>query len=330
MEGESEAPQRPGGPASAARGLRHQALIWRDGADWAAVAAAFIQDGVRRGELALAAVPVSAGAMVGKMLDGGSFDFFDMTELGRNPARIIAAMLDFARIHAGTPLRYVCQPFWAGRPDAENSEAARHEALVNLALADVSATVLCVYDARELDTAALSCAEETHPVVITEGRSRASQRYAGPGIVPARCDHPLPPPPPSALSLRFRNDLRAVRQHVTSAARQAGLSGGRAADLALAASEVAANTLRHAGGGGMLHLWPTADEIICQIMDSGRIDDPLAGRRRPAEDGSGHGLWVVNQVCDLVQLRSGRAGTMVRMHMRRPQPQAQRGLSALA
>ena len=191
---------------------------------------------------------------------------------------------------------------------------------MNLALADVSATVLCVYDARELDAAALSCAEETHPVVITGGRSRASPRYAGPGIVPAQCDRPLPPPPPSALSLPFGNDLRAVRQHVTSAARQAGLSAGRAADLALAASEVAANTLRHAGGSGMLHVWPTADEVICQITDSGRIDDPLAGRRRPASDGSGHGLWVVNQVCDLVQLRSGRDGTMVRMHMRRRPP----------
>ncbi len=329
MAGEREAPQRLAGSASAARGLRHQALIWRDGADWAAVAAAFIQDGVRGGELALAGVPASAGAMVRKMLAGGSFDFFDITELGRNPARIIAAMLDFARVHAGLPLRYVCQPFWAGRPDAENSEAARHEALVNLALADVSATVLCVYDARELDAAALSLAEETHPVVITGGESRPSPRYAGPGIVPARCDRPLPPPPPGALSLPFGNDLRAVRQHVTSAARQAGLSAGRAADLALAASEVAANTLRHAGGSGTLHVWATADEIICQVTDSGLIDDPLAGRRRPASDGSGHGLWVVNQVCDLVQLRSGRDGTMVRMHMRRLEPPGLRGPSAL-
>ena len=201
MAGEREAPQRLAGSASAARGLRHQALIWRDGADWAAVAAAFIQDGVRRGELALAGMPASAGAMVRKTLDGGSFDFFDITQLGRNPARIIAAMLDFARLHAGMPLRYVCQPFWAGLPEAENSEAARHEALVNLALADVSATVLCVYDARELDAAALSCAEETHPVVITGGqlsaqpalcgtrdRSRAVRSSAA--AAPARCPEP--------------------------------------------------------------------------------------------------------------------------------------------
>jgi len=28
-------------------------------------------------------------------------------------------------------------------------------------------------------------------------------------------------------------------------------------------------------------------------------------------------LWLVNQVCDLVELRSGEDGTTVRMHMRR-------------
>src|SRR5579862_9371225 len=165
MEGEREAPQRLAFSEVEGRGLRHQALLWGDSADWAAVVVAFIRDGVRRGELALAGLPAPAAAMVRKMLGGESLvDFFDMTQVGRNPARIIATMLDFARAHAGRPLRFVSQPVWPGRSDAENSEAARHEALVNLALAGIRATVLCVYDARELDAAAQSCAEQTHPV----------------------------------------------------------------------------------------------------------------------------------------------------------------------
>jgi len=53
------------------------------------------------------------------------------------------------------------------------------------------------------------------------------------------------------------------------------------------------------------------------VHDVGRITDPLAGRVRHGPDDSGHGLWLVNQVCDLVELRSGDAGTTVRMHMRR-------------
>jgi hypothetical protein len=40
-------------------------------------------------------------------------------------------------------------------------------------------------------------------------------------------------------------------------------------------------------------------------------------RVRRGPDGRGHGLWLVNQVCDLVELRSGDAGTTVQLHMRR-------------
>jgi hypothetical protein len=39
--------------------------------------------------------------------------------------------------------------------------------------------------------------------------------------------------------------------------------------------------------------------------------------RRPAPDAShGHGLWVVHQLCDLVELRTGASGTTIRLHMR--------------
>ena len=58
-------------------------------------------------------------------------------------------------------------------------------------------------------------------------------------------------------------------------------------------------------------------EIVCEIHDEGTITDPLAGQRRPASDATGgHGLWLVYQVCDLVELRSDQTGTTIRMHMR--------------
>ena len=63
-------------------------------------------------------------------------------------------------------------------------------------------------------------------------------------------------------------------------------------------------------------MWHDGDELLCEIHDKGTLADPLAGRRRPAPDAAGgHGLWLVNQLCDLVELRSGPAGTTVRMHM---------------
>jgi anti-sigma regulatory factor (Ser/Thr protein kinase) len=118
------------------------------------------------------------------------------------------------------------------------------------------------------------------------------------------------------MSFTFTTDLSAVRLLVQRCAREAGLSEARAVDLVLAVSEVAANTLRHAKSPGTLDIWHDADEIICQIQDKGVITDPLAGRRRPsAESMGGHGLWLVNQVCDLVEMRSDDSGTTIRLHM---------------
>ena len=101
-------------------------------------------------------------------------------------------------------------------------------------------------------------------------------------------------------------------------AERSGLSADRTANMVLAASELAANTLRHTSAGGTLRIWRTRLELLCQVQDQGWIADPLAGRRRRAAAEPGHGLWVVNQVCDLVELRSDPAGTTVRLHMRLP------------
>jgi anti-sigma regulatory factor (Ser/Thr protein kinase) len=296
----------------------HQALIWRESGDWLGPAAAFIREGIRCEEPVWVGICPPAGPALRDLLPGQPLvSFCDPDRLGRNPGRIIPAMLEFAGRHPGRPLRYLSQPFWAGRSDAECAEAARHESLVGLALASQAATVMCVYEAEGLAGQAVSCAEQTHPMLVDGGRPEASRRYAGPGVLPASCDPPPPPPPAAAASLTYGADLRRVRMLVTSCASEAGLPDGRVTDLVLAASEVAANTLRHTGGTGTVWIWATAEEVICQIADSGRIDDPLAGRRRPASEANGQGLWVVNQLCDLVELRSGASGTTVRLHMRR-------------
>ena len=327
MKPDSSWPQLAGATA-AGPGVRHQAMIGRDSAECMDAVLSFVEDGLRHGEAVSIGLSAALGRRLGRVLGTQRLvAYFDMTELGRNPGRIIAAMLDFARTHAGAapavrdqagpPLRYVSEPFWAGRSDAERAEAARHEALVEPALAGAPATVLCVYNSSRLDAETIDCAERMHPVVIAGGEPRASPEYVGSGVVPPHCDRPLAPVPPHAASLGYRDDLRAVRDTVSACAAEAGLAPGRTTDLVLAVSEVAANTLRHTQAPGTLHVWRTGDEIICQVTDSGQIADPLVGRRRPAADSFRHGgLWVVNQVCDLVELRSGPGGTTVRMHVR--------------
>ena len=122
------------------------------------------------------------------------------------------------------------------------------------------------------------------------------------------------------MSYTYTTDLAAIRAVVQRYADLAGLPEARAIDLTLAVSEVAANTVRHAKSPGSLQIWYDDTEIVCQIHDEGTITDPLAGRRRPSlEAQGGHGLWIVNQVCDQVELQSDEAGTTITLHMNLPQ-----------
>ena len=150
--------------------------------------------------------------------------------------------------------------------------------------------------------------------------SAAPDALTGPPSRRPAGDGPLPPPAPGAMSYAYTTDLAAVRAVVYRYARQAGLTESRAIDLVLAVSQVAANTVRHAKSPGSLKIWYDTKEIVCQIQDEGTITDPLAGRRQPSlEAMGGHGLWIVNQVCDEVEMRSDETGTTIRLHMDLPQ-----------
>ncbi len=90
-----------------------------------------------------------------------------MAELGRNPARLIPGMLDWLDEQAG-PARVVSEALWPERSYSEVSECMRHEALLNVALADRDVSVLCPYDAEHLDDEVLAGAELTHPHLIDD------------------------------------------------------------------------------------------------------------------------------------------------------------------
>jgi anti-sigma regulatory factor (Ser/Thr protein kinase) len=128
---------------------------------------------------------------------------------------------------------------------------------------------------------------------------------------------PLSDPPADAEMLRYRADLARVRSFAAAWAARAGLPPHRVGDLVIAVGELIANTLAHTNEPGQLTLWTTGSEVICQVHDIGEITDPLAGKLRPDPDdpGGGRGLWVVHQLCDLVEIRTGSAGTTTRMHL---------------
>lgn len=124
------------------------------------------------------------------------------------------------------------------------------------------------------------------------------------------------------MTFVYTTNLSEVRALAEAQARAAGLAEDRVTDFVIAVSEVAANTVRHARSAGSMEIWSDAGEVICEIRDSGVIADPAAaGRQPPAADANGgHGLWLVHQICDEVELHSDQSGTTVRLHMALPPP----------
>jgi anti-sigma regulatory factor (Ser/Thr protein kinase) len=110
--------------------------------------------------------------------------------------------------------------------------------------------------------------------------------------------------------------LAGLRALVAARALAFGLARARAEDLVLAVHELATNSVRHGGGHGTCRLWREGTSLVCEVSDRGWITDPLAGRRRPPVDQpGGRGLWLVNQLCDVVEVRSSPGGTVVRVCM---------------
>ena len=300
--------------------LSHWAFFYEDPDQYADMITSFLAGGLTAGEPALVAVPSGNLELLRAGFGpGDDVSFLDMTVLGRNPSNIIPAIRRFTDARRGVRTRFVGEPIWAGRSPAETREATRHEALINAAFADVATTILCPYQAVELDQAVLDDAEVTHPHLIDACRAGESTRYSGSAVARAIGEQQLPAPPGDADEFTFgAADLPRLRRLVHQRAASAGLGDERAEDLILAVNEAASNTISHANTPGILRMWQESVALICEICDTGHIADPLAGRHLPAgADSGGHGLRVVNQVCDLVELRSGRWGTAVRMHMAR-------------
>jgi anti-sigma regulatory factor (Ser/Thr protein kinase) len=284
---------------------------------------AFLRAGVAAGEPSLVVVSAEKIALLREALgdDADSVLFADMDGVGSNPARIIPAWREFVTAYGdtGRPLRGIGEPISPQRTSAEMVECHRHEALLNIAFADTAAFhLVCPYDTTALDPEVVETARRTHPAVVEDGVAGISALFDGLDAVAEPFADPLSPPPGDAAELDINaGALRAIRRFVRGAAAAASLTVERARDLVVAVNEIATNTVVHGGGRGRLLAWREPDVLVFEVRDTGRIAQPLAGRVRP-EQGQigGYGLWLANQLCDLVQVRAYGSAGAVRLHMR--------------
>jgi anti-sigma regulatory factor (Ser/Thr protein kinase) len=245
----------------------------------------------------------------------------DITELGRNPGRILGLAGAFVDKHSHRRVRMLGEPVWPGRTAVEYPACLQFEALVNLAFDDLDVTCACLYDAARLDDNVLADAHVTHPIVEQGGSRRRSAEYS-PDAALLRGNEPLLTRPVAlTFTVSAPDDLSRARQHSTRYGPLLGLPPDRIADLQLVVTELATNSLQHGGGTSRLAFWEHDGHLVCEARDSGYLADPLVGRRPPARDRpSPSGLFVVNALADLVRTYTSPDGTTIQVYLRLERP----------
>jgi anti-sigma regulatory factor (Ser/Thr protein kinase) len=310
-------------PASAEDCFRHETLLYAGDDGFLGGTVPFIEGGLEAREPVLVAVGAQRRALIERALGTHRrrVGFLDMHALGRNPARIIPAWQRFLETAApdGDPVRGIGEPIWPGRSPAELVECDRHEALLNLAFGEGRAwSLLCPYDAERLDEKVLEGARRNHPRVAGTGGARASDPHVAAGEAPGPFGGALPAPRGAVEHMDFASPhgLAPMRAWLSAWAAAAQMSADQVQQLVLAVNELASNSVCYGGGRGTLRAWREDGTAMCEVSDEGHIEQPFAGRINPTPTQSaGRGLWLVNQLCDLVQIRSSAAGTCVRVHM---------------
>lgn len=306
---------------SQAGSLLHDALFYRNDDDYVAGIRSFVQAGLAVDEPVLIAVPGARLDLL-RTVFGASTDlrFVDMARDGRNPAWIIPGVLHaFVAEYAHTRVRIVGEPIWPGRSTVVYPRCVQHEALINIALADRPASILCPYDSARLDVDVIADAASTHRYLIRDGDRQPSAGYGHPERIVDSFNLPFPAPEPTVATLFFEaSRLSAMRALVAEQAGEAGLPADRIEDLRVAANEIATNAVVHSGRPAVVRVWPDEEGVVCEITGSSVLTDRLAGRIPPSPTSDrGRGLLLVNYLCDLVQVHTDDTSTTVRLHMYR-------------
>jgi anti-sigma regulatory factor (Ser/Thr protein kinase) len=306
-------------------GFRHEALLYAGDEQFVTATAQFAREGLGGGEAVLVAVIEPRASMLRAELaiDAPELEFLDMAEVGRNPARIIPAWQEWVERNtvAGRAFRGIGEPVWAARTRTEIVECQRHEQLLNTAFDPGPAwSLLCPYDVSTLPPDVIERASHTHPAIVSDGTTHPSASYPHEDLLAEQMfAAPLPDAGPALCELWFDiDDLSRLRAAVQRCAPALRLDARRVPEFVLVVSELAANSISYGGGKGRLRLWQDGRHAVCEVQDEGLISDPLVGRRKPEprERVGGAGLWTVNQLCDLLLIRSTRErGTTVRAYM---------------
>jgi predicted small metal-binding protein len=290
---------------------RHECLLYAGIEEFLDAVVPFVRDGLDRQETVLVAIPEPRLSALRSTLAGAAERvlFADMADVGHNPAQIIPAWRDVIDrlCGAGHPVRGIGEPIWTTRHREVVVEAQLHEALLNVAVApNVPLWLLCPYDTSTLADRIIVEATRSHPIVVESNTYRVSGRYGG-------ADH---------VEQLFRSPFRESRAavapisfdpcnhgHVAEILTFAAAAGRR---IVRAVNQVAAAANQDSRDVG-IRVWSEQAAMICEVTDPNTGQDPMVGRGNGPRSVRDRAVRLANEMCDLVQVRSGDAGTATRI-----------------
>jgi anti-sigma regulatory factor (Ser/Thr protein kinase) len=289
-----------------------------------AAAVAFVDDGLRAGDLVVLACPPSTVDRVRSALGerAGPVEAVHRIALAatRSPDAFALhhVLLDRAAGGPSGRLRILGEVVFGG--DAVGwREGQRYEAAANAVLAGSSLTAMCLYDRSVLPPEVVDSARATHPLLLESDGLRSNAGFQEPGAYVRGLPVPREPLEDAAPAFEvhaaptlpdLRHALGAVLEAHVDDEEQRG-------DLYLGLSEVAANAFRHGRRPVSARVWTDGDRLVCTVTDAGHtFDDPLAGFV-PAHGmdlgRGGMGLWLARKLFDSVDLLAGDHGFSVRL-----------------
>ncbi len=308
------------------RGLTHHGLLHPATADLAATLTPLVADRLARSEPVLAVLPTaSSSALRVRLPTLAGLHTTDPGELYHHPGRVLGRYRSWITETNpdGGPVTIVAAPD-PGDDDTHRAALWMHiDAVTTVALAECDLTLVCAYPE---DSATAAMVRAAHPSMLNGAITPS------PDHLPAEqflASYPLPPPielgePHLVRTIDHPAQLSGLRHAVASHASRAELPAGRCDDLVLAAAEIATNALDHGVPPATMRLWTTSTSVICEITDTGRHVQPLAGLLPPpVTQRRGRGLWLAHQLCD--QLYLWPHPTTIRLQMDRSRPSLSSG-----
>jgi anti-sigma regulatory factor (Ser/Thr protein kinase) len=283
---------------SAAPAFRHSAFMYETDDEYATRAAAFLREGLHRGERCIVAHNRAGLALMREALgpDADAVTYVDVSVRYTRPARAVAGYYRgfLEQLRSGPSVRAVAE-MQLGPTLDDWAEWESYEAITNLAYAHLPVWVVCTYGASTVPEPILEGVLRTHADQLVADGWVESDRFEDPRQVVRRLT-PAPEPLPELRSWSVGDDLERFRERLARDLVTERVPEANTLHMLIAGTEIAANAVRHGGGIAEVRVGRSDGRFVCEVVDRGAgFDDSLTGYLAPAT-GVGTGLWVARQL----------------------------------